>query len=316
MVYEAPLHNQSRLSAYPVSPEQLPAVAAFARVAQLASFSKAAATLGVSPSALSQTIRALEARLGIRLLNRTTRRVGVTEAGAMFLQRVLPALEQFTAAFSELDELRGTPTGTLRISLPRMAMTTIVAPLLSDFCGAYPQIRLDLIADDRFVDLIGEGFDAGIRLGERLAQDMIAVRATHEQRIAVVGSPEYFERHPRPLQPADLHRHRCLRFRFSSGVIYRWEFGRAGQEFEIDVDGPLICNDNGLMQVAAKQGVGLAHLMEDLVREDLARGALVRVLDDWCPPFPGFYLYYPSRAQMPLKLRVLIDFLAARLSSI
>jgi DNA-binding transcriptional LysR family regulator len=261
---------------------------------------------------LSQTIRALEARLGVRLLNRTTRRVGVTEAGALFLQRVLPALEQFTTAFSELDELRGKPTGTLRISLPRTAMTTIVVPLLRDFCGAYPQIRLDLIADDRFVDLIGEGFDAGIRLGERLAQDMIAVRATREQRSAVVGSPEYFERNPRPLQPADLHRHRCLRFRFSSGVIYRWEFGRAGQEFEMDVDGPLICNDNALMQTAAKQGLGLAHLMEDLVREDLASGELMRVLEDWCPFFPGFYLYYPSRAQMPLKLRVLVDFLASR----
>jgi DNA-binding transcriptional LysR family regulator len=300
------------LSSHAVGPEQLPAVAAFARVAQLASFSKAAAALGVSPSALSQTIRTLEARLGMRLLNRTTRRVGVTEAGALFLQRVLPALEQFTTAFSELDELRGQPTGTLRISLPRLAMTTIIVPLLRDFCGGYPQIRLELIADDRFVDLIGEGFDAGIRLGERLAQDMIAVRATREQRIAVVGSPEYFERNSRPLQPSDLHQHRCLRFRFSSGVIYRWEFGRGGQEFDMDVDGPLICNDNALMQTAAKQGLGLAHLMEDLVREDLANGQLVRVLDEWCPPFPGFYLYYPSRAQMPLKLRVLVDFLAAR----
>src|SRR5258708_16811876 len=207
MVYEVPLHNQSRLSAYPVSPDQLPAVAAFARVAQPASFSKGAATLGVSPSAVSQTIRAPEARLGIRLLNRTTRRVGVTEAGALFLQRVLPALEQFTAAFSELDELRGNPTGTLRISLPRIAMTTIVAPLLHDLCGAYPQIRLELIADDRFVDLIGEGFDAGIRLGDRLAQDMIAVRATREQRIAVVGSPEYFEPHPPPPPPPHPHTH-------------------------------------------------------------------------------------------------------------
>jgi len=300
------------MSPHSTGPEQLRAVAAFARVAQHASFSKAAATLGVSPSALSQTVRALEDRVGIRLLNRTTRRVGVTEAGALFLRRVLPALDQFTAAFTELDELRGTPTGTLRISLPRIAMTTIVVPLLRDFCGAYPQIRLDLIADDRFVDLIGEGFDAGIRLGERLGQDMIAVRATREQRIAVVGSPEYFESHAKPVQPADLHRHRCLRFRFSSGVIYRWEFGQAGQEFEIDVDGPLLCNDNALMQAAAKQGVGLAHLMEDLVREDLASGALIRVLDDWCPPFPGFYLYYPSRAQMPLKLRVLVDFLASR----
>ncbi len=297
----------------PIVPDHLPAAAAFARVAQLASFSKAAATLGVSPSALSQSVRALEARLGIRLLNRTTRRVGVTEAGALFLQRILPALEQFAAAFSELDELRGKPAGTLRISLPRIAMTTVIAPLLRDFCAAYPQIRLDMNADDRLVDLIGEGFDAGIRLGERLAPGMIAVRATREQRIAVVGSPEYFEHHPPPLLPADLHRHRCLRFRFSSGAIYRWEFGHAGQDFEIDVDGPLISNDNALMLSAAKQGIGLAHLMENLAREDLQTGALRRVLEDWCPPFPGFYLYYPSRAQMPLKLRVLIDFLAAQL---
>jgi DNA-binding transcriptional LysR family regulator len=295
-------------------PDQLPAVAAFARVAQLASFSKAAATLGVSPSALSQSVRALEARLGIRLLHRTTRRVGATEAGALFLQRILPALEQFTTAFSELDELRGNPAGTLRISVPRVAMATVVAPLLRDFCGAYPQVRLELIADDRFVDLIGEGFDAGIRLGESLALDMIAVRATREQRIAIVGSPEYFAHNPRPMQPADLHRHRCLRYRFSSGVIYRWEFAHAGQDFDIDVDGPLICNDSALMLSAAKQGLGLAHLMEDLVREDLKSGALLRVLEDWCPPFPGFYLYYPSRAQMPLKLRALIDFLAARLN--
>jgi len=195
MVYEAPLHN-FLMSPHSMGPEQLRAVAAFARVAQHASFSKAAATLGVSPSALSQTIRALEDRVGIRLLNRTTRRVGVTEAGALFLQRVLPALDQFTAAFTELDELRGTPTGTLRVSLPRIAMTTIVVPLLRDFCGAYPQIRLEVIADDRFVDLVGEGYDAGIRLGERLAQGMIAVRATREQRSAVVGSPAYFAVEP------------------------------------------------------------------------------------------------------------------------
>jgi DNA-binding transcriptional LysR family regulator len=314
MIHEVQLHNMTGSGNYSVGPDQLPAVAAFARVAQHASFSKAAAQLGVSPSALSQTVRALEARLGMRLLNRTTRRVGVTEAGALFLQRVLPALEQFAAAFSELDELRGKPTGTLRISLPRVAMLTLVAPLLREFCSAYPHIRLELIADDRFVDLVGEGFDAGIRLGESLAQGMIAVRATREMRVAVVGSPDYFRRNPRPLQPSDLHQHPCVRFRFSSGAIYRWEFGRDGQDFEIDVDGPLICNDNMLTLLAAKQGLGLAHLMEDMVREDLKSGALVRVLEEWCPPFRGFYLYYPSRAQMPLKLRVLIDFLAARLS--
>ena len=314
MIYEVQLHNMINSTNYSVGPDQLPAVAAFARVAQHASFSKAAAQLGVSPSALSQAVRGLEARLGMRLLNRTTRRVGVTEAGALFLQRVLPALEQFNAAFSELDELRGKPTGTLRVSLPRVAMITLIAPLLREFRDAYPQIRLELIADDRFVDLVGEGYDAGIRLGESLAQGMIAVRATSEQRVAVVGSPEYFRHNPRPQKPADLHQHRCVRFRFNSGAIYRWEFGRDGQDFEIDVDGPLICNDNMLMLLAAKQGLGLAHVMEDLAREDLMSGALVRVLEDWCPPFAGFYLYYPSRAQMPLKLRVLIDFLAARLS--
>lgn len=296
-----------------VGPEHLPAVAAFARVAQHASFTRAAAELGVSPSALSQTVRLLEERLGMRLLNRTTRRVGVTEAGAVFLQRVLPALEQLGAAFSELDELRGKPAGTLRISLPRLALSTLIAPLLDPFCRAYPEVRLELIADDRLVDLVGEGYDAGIRLGERLAQDMIAVRATREQRIAVVGSPEYFRRNPEPKVPADLHEHPCMRFRFSSGVLYRWEFGRDGQDFEIDVDGPLICNDNVLMIHAAKQGLGLTHIMEEMVRGELQRGELVRVLEDWCPPFPGLYLYYPSRAQMPLKLRVFIDFLQARL---
>jgi DNA-binding transcriptional LysR family regulator len=302
-----------RMSADSVHPAHLPAVASFARVARHASFSKAAAELGISPSALSQTVRALEARIGMRLLDRTTRRVGLTEAGAQFLRRVLPALEQLGTAFSELDDLRGSPAGTLRISLPRMAMTLLLEPLLGEFCRAFPQIRLDLIADDRFVDLIGEGYDAGIRFGESLAQDMIAVRVTRELRMAVVGSADYFLQHTAPLVPADLHRHPCIRFRFSSGLIYRWEFGRDGKDFDVDVDGPLICNDNSLILASAIQGVGLAHLVEDLVRDDVADGRLIRVLEDWCPAFAGFYLYYPNREQMPLKLRVLIDFLQARL---
>jgi DNA-binding transcriptional LysR family regulator len=301
------------MSTDPVHPAHLPAVAAFARVARQASFTKAAAELGISPSALSQTVRALEARIGMRLLDRTTRRVGLTEAGAQFLRRVLPALEQLGTAFSELDDMRGSPAGILRISLPRMAMTLYVGPLLGEFCRAFPQIRLDLIADDRFVDLVGEGYDAGIRFGESLAQDMIAVPVTRELRMAVVGAPDYFLDHTKPLVPADLHRHPCIRFRFSSGLIYRWEFGRDGQDFDVDVDGPLICNDNSLILESAKRGVGLAHLVEDLVRDDVANGRLVRVLEDWCPPFAGFYLYYPNREQMPLKLRVLIDFLQARL---
>jgi DNA-binding transcriptional LysR family regulator len=292
--------------------DQLPAVAAFARVAELGSFSKAAAQVGVTPSALSQTVRALETRLGTRLLHRTTRHVSVTEAGARFLQRILPALEQFQSAVTELEALRVEPSGTLRLSLPRIAMRGIVAPMLEEFCRRYPKICLDLIADDRFVDLVDERFDAGIRLGEHLAQEMIAVRVSAEQRTAVVASPRYFARHAPPNTPQDLHQHRCIRFRFGSGAIYRWEFTTAGQDFDIDVDGPLVCNDNNLMLEAARQGVGIAHMMEDLVREDLKQGTLIRVLENWCAPFPGYYLYYPSRDQMPLKLRVLIDFMTAR----
>ena len=296
-----------------MDPDRLPAVAAFARIAEQGSFSKAAGLLGVSPSALSQTVRSLEARLGVRLLNRTTRHVSVTEAGALFLQRILPALEQFDAAFGALEELRAEPTGTLRISLPRIAMLSVIAPLLKEFCEAYPSITLDLSADDRFVDLVGEGFDAGMRLGESLAPGMIAVRASRDQRMLVVGSQAYFARHGRPARPADLQRHRCIRFRFSSGGVYRWEFAGEGKEFDMDLSGPLICNDNKLMLQAARDGVGLAYLFEDLAREDLAAGRLQAVLENWCPSFAGYYLYYPSRDQMPLKLRALIDFLTARM---
>jgi DNA-binding transcriptional LysR family regulator len=297
-------------------PEYLPAVACFARVAEHGSFSKAAAMLGVSPSALSQTIRGLESRLGVRLLNRTTRKVSTTEAGAMLLQRVVPLLAQFSGALSELEELRGKPSGTLRISLPRMALATVVAPLLAQFSERYPQIRLDLIADDRFVDLVGENYDAGIRLGERLAKDMVAVRATDDQRMVVVGSPHYFERHGRPVEPLDLHAHACLRFRFSSGALYRWEFAQDGKDFEMDVDGPLICNDNSLLVTAARDGVGLLLILEDYVRKELENGQLIRVLENWCPSFPGFYLYYPSRSQMPLKLRALVDFVSSRIKDV
>ena len=296
-----------------LSPDRLPAIAAFARVAQQGSFSKAAGSLGISPSALSQSVRALESRLGVRLLNRTTRRVSVTEAGALFLQRILPALEQFDAAFGELEELKGRPTGTLRISLPRIAMLSVIAPLLKDFCDAYPAITLDLVADDRFVDLVGEGFDAGMRLGESLAPGMIAVRASRDQRMLVVGSEAYFARHGRPEKPADLHAHRCILFRFSSGGIYRWEFSGEGKEFDMDLAGPLVCNDNKLMLQAARDGVGLAYLFEDLAREDLVSGRLQAVLENWCPSFAGYYLYYPTRDQMPSKLRALIDFMTARL---
>ena len=299
-----------------ISPEQLPAVAAFARVAHHSSFTRAAAELGISPSALSQTVRTLEARIGLRLLNRTTRSVGLTEAGGQFLARVLPALEVLGAAFGELDELRGKPSGVLRLTVPRIAAGTVLTPVLGEFLASYPEVSLDVTLDDTLADLVAGSYDAGIRLGERLAQDMIAVRVSPMQRLAVVGSPDYFRRNRPPAHPSELHEHACIRFRFpDSGALYRWEFGRAGQQIEIDINGPLTANDVDLMVDAAKQGLGLAQVLEEDVRHELDEGRLLRVLEDWCPTFPGFYLYYPSRAQMPLKLRVFIDFLTGRLAA-
>ena len=297
-----------------ISPEHLPAVAAFARVAHHASFTRAAAELGVSPSALSQTVRGLETRIGVRLLNRTTRSVGLTEAGAQFLQRVLPALEALGAAFETLDDQRGRPAGTLRLTVPRIASGILLAPLLEDFMQRYPEVSVDVTLDDTLVDLAAGGYDAGIRLGERLAEGMIAVRIGRPQRLAVVGSPSYFRQHHKPMVPADLHGHACIGFRYpSSGALYRWEFARNGEQVDVDVDGALTTNDVDLCIDAARRGIGLAQVMEELVRRELEDERLERVLEDWCPAFPGFYLYYSSRAQMPLKLRVFIDLLTARL---
>jgi|SRR5579885_461050 DNA-binding transcriptional LysR family regulator len=298
-----------------MDPTQLPALVAFARVAHHGSFTRAAAELGVSPSALSQNLRTLEARMGVRLLNRTTRRVALTEHGARFLQRVLPGLELIGAAFDDMDEAREQVSGTLRVTLPRIAVAMLLAPALGEFARAYPQLTLDLSVDDALTDLVAGGFDCGIRLGERLARDVIAVRISEEQRLAVVSSPDYFRRYPPPRTPQDLQVHNCARMRFvSSGTIYRWEFtAPQGGELEIDVNGGLISNDVDLILAWARQGLGLACLFEQQVRDDLKSGGLVRVLEDWCPPFPGFYLYYPSRAHLPLKLRVFIDFLQARL---
>ena len=303
-----------------MKPDALPALAAFACVARHGSFTRAAAELGVSASALSQTLRGLEANLGVRLLNRSTRRVATTEHGAALLQRIAPALEALHGALDTLDEARGRPSGTLRINLARVAAQSIVMPQFAAFAAAYPELALELSFDEGFVDLVAGGFDAGIRLGESLKRDVIAVRVSAPQRLAIVGAPAYFARHPPPREPADLHRHRCARLRLAgSGALYRWEFtDRDGRDFAIDVDGPLIVNDALFAIEAVRQGAVLALCFESQVATDLARGTLVRVLEDWCPPFPGFYLYYPafsgSRAQVPLKLRVFIDFLQARLA--
>lgn len=230
-----------------------------------------------------------------------------------------PALAELEAAVEALDETRDQPAGTLRINLPRIASELLVVPYLSEFTRRYPQIRLDLTLDDGFADVVGEGFDAGIRLGERVAQDMVAVPLGGEIRIAVAGSPAYFERHAPPATPADLADHDCLRYRFStSGGIYRWEFAPpddSARVFEVDTRGSLVTNDLRTMVQAAQQGVGLLHVIDDYVREQLEDGRLVRVLDAWCPRFAGFYLYTASRAQMPLKLRALIDFLKEKRGS-
>jgi DNA-binding transcriptional LysR family regulator len=296
-----------------MDPAQLPALMAFVSVARHGSFTHAAAETGVTASALSQSIRSLETQLNVRLFNRTTRRVALTEAGAQFLGRVRPALGELEAAFEALDETRDQPAGNLRINLPRVASELLVLPHLAEFTRRYPQIRLDMTLDDGMADVVGEGFDAGIRLGERVAQDMVAVPLSGEIRIAVAGSPGYFERYAPPATPADLAAHDCLRYRFaSSGGIYRWEFAPPddpARVFEVETRGALVTNDLRTMVQAAEQGVGLLHVIEDYVREQLDDGRLVRVLDAWCPSFPGFYLYTASRAQMPLKLRALIDFL-------
>jgi DNA-binding transcriptional LysR family regulator len=282
-------------------------------VADKRSFTAAAAELGVTPSAVSQTVSALEQRLGVRLLQRTTRSVGLTEAGERFLARLRPALAGVHAAVESLDEVRGRPSGTLRLNVPRLASQWVVAPLLAPFLAAHPGLRLDIAIDDGFTNIVDAGFDAGIRLGEMLDQDMVAVRLTADMRTAIVASPAYLAANGAPKHPRELLRHACINYRrISSGTAYRWEFTVKGREVTIAVDGRLVTNDGDLMVRAAEDGLGLAYLMETMVADPLASGRLVRVLDRYCPPFPGLFLYYPSRAQLAPKLRALLEFLRDR----
>ncbi|KLD78147.1 LysR family transcriptional regulator [Xanthomonas hyacinthi] len=289
----------------------LPAVVAFARVAHHASFTRAADELGVSASALSQTVRALEAQLGVRLLHRTTRRVALSEHGARFLERVKPGLAQIEAAFLDLDTVREHPAGRLRITLPRVVADQLVMPWLPSFLARYPQIEVELCVDPALVDVVAAGFDAGIRLGERLARDMIAVPLGPMQRQVIVAAPAYFRRHPPPQTPADLVGHDCIVHRLSNGRRMAWEFTRAGRDFEVEATGTLVFNDSGLTHAAALAGLGLAQGFESIVAADVAAGRLVRVLDDWQQPFAGFHLYYPAREHLAPKLRVFIDHLRA-----
>ncbi len=282
-------------------------------VAEKRSFTAAAAALRVTPSAVSQAIGALEERLRIRLVQRTTRSVSLTEAGARFVAELRPAMESVHGAFAVLDDARGRPSGTLRLNVPRLALGPVIKPMLGRFLAAHPEVRIDVTLDDGLSDIVAEGCDAGIRLGERLDRDMVAVPITGSLRMAVVGAPAYFDVHPKPRHPRELAAHDCINYRHVTGRhIARWEFEVEGRELTVAVDGRVVTNDNEVMVLAALDGLGLAYVMEHSVAEHLAAKRLVRVLTRYCPSFPGLYLYYPNRKNLAPKLRALVDFLRVR----
>ncbi|RWM10332.1 MAG: LysR family transcriptional regulator [Mesorhizobium sp.] len=283
-------------------------LAVLATVAQCASFRGAARELGIAPSAVSHAVSTLEARLGVRLLARSTRSVSPTEEGAQLLERLRPALSEIDLALETAVEARDRPAGNLRLTVPRTAAHLVLTPRLGAFTAAYPDIVLEIVIEDRFTDVVEGGFDAGVRLGESLQRDMIAVRIGPDMRGAVVGAPSYFEAMPKPSHPRELVGHRCIRFRFSSGILYRWEFEKDGEEIEIAAQGPLILDEDHLIAQAAMDGAGLAFVFEPYVRAPLADGRLIRVLEEWCPSFDGFFVYYPSRRQMRPALRAFVDF--------
>ncbi len=285
----------------------------FLAVAQERSFTKAAAKLGVSQSALSHRMRALETRLGLRLLTRTTRSVSPTEAGERLLQSVGHYFEEIDAQLEELSELRDKPAGTIRITAIEHAVDTILLPKLAQFLPAYPDIKVEISIDYGLTDIVADRYDAGVRSGEQVAKDMIAVRIGPDLRIAIVGSPSYFKDRPAPEKPQDLTEHECINLRLPTyGGLYAWEFEKGGRELRVRVDGPLIINATAPMLNAARAGLGLAYVPEDLVGPDLKSGALRRVLDDWCPAYSGYHLYYPSRRQPTPAFKLFVEALRYR----
>jgi DNA-binding transcriptional LysR family regulator len=293
--------------------EELADLAAFLAVAEERSFTHAAAKLGTSQSALSHTLRRLESRLGVRLLARTTRSVAPTEAGERLLHTLRPALDEIDQQLAALSEFRGKPAGTIRITAGDHPAETILWPVLRKLLPQYPDIKVEVNVETALTDIIADRFDAGIRLGEQIAKDMIAVRIGPDMRMAVVGSPAYFARRKRPRTPQDLQEHECINFRFpASGGLYAWEFERNGRELRVRVDGQLIFNNVSMVCKAVLDGLGLAFLPEDQVKAAIADRRLIRVLEVWCPPFPGYHLYYPSRRQQSPALSVLIEALRYR----
>lgn len=286
--------------------DELGALAALAAVATERSFSRAARRMGVSRSALSHAIAALEARVGVRLLARTTRSVTTTYAGERLLARLRPAIAEINDALQELTELRSRAAGRVRLVVSPLAATTVLAPRLAEFARRYPDVALDVTTEERRVNLVAGEFDAGIHLMEYIDQDMIAVRVSPDLRPAIVGSPAYFRSRSTPVHPRDLKDHQCVNFRHGEDV-YRWEFEKGRRSLTVAVRGPLVVDDVELMVGAALGGVGLAFVDEARVARHLEDGTLVRVLEDWCQPFAGFFLYYPTRRQIPAALAALIE---------
>ena len=286
---------------------------AFSAIVEEGSFVRAAARLRVSPPALSQSIRQLEARVGVRLLNRTTRSVSATAAGDALFSRLAVAFGELESAIADVHAARDRPAGSLRINVPRVAATRFIAPILGDFQRAYPDIALTVIVDDRLADIVGGRFDAGIRLGERLEKDMVAVKLSEDLQMAAVAAPAYLENRAIPRHPQELHQHQCIKFQWpGGGNLYRWEFARGRRVLEIAVEGSLTVNDTELLLNAVLDGVGIAYMLEYQVRPWIEQRRLVRFLEAWSPSFPGFYLYHPSSRHVPPALRAFIDFMRAR----
>lgn len=293
--------------------EELVDLNAFAVVAEEKSFTRAAAKLGTSQSSLSHTIRRLEARLGLRLLTRTTRNVAPTEAGERLLSTLRPALESIDSELASLRELREKPAGTIRITTAEHAATTILWPALERLLPQYPDIHVELSIDSSLRDIVADRFDAGVRLGEALAKDMVAVKISSDIRMVIVGSPDYFAKYPIPKTPSDLANHNCINLRlWSTGALYAWELEKDGREIRVRVDGQLAFNNVGMIVQATKAGLGLGFVMEDHVATDVAEGRLICVLEDWCAPFSGYHLYYPSRRQPSAAFSLLVDALRYR----
>lgn len=293
--------------------EELNDLAVFLAVAEARSFTRAAAKLGTSQSAISQIVKRLETGMGIKLLTRNTRNVAPTEAGEQLVATLRPAFDEIDARLSALSALRERPAGTVRITSSRHAADAILWPAVSKLIRAYPDVTVEISIDSHLTDIIGDRFDAGIRLGEQIEKDMIAVRIGPELRMAVVGAPSYFATHGRPGTPQELTRHACINIRMQTrGGLYAWEFGKDGRDLNVRVEGPVIANDVPMVLRAAADGLGLACVLEDQAQALLEAGQLERVLGDWCPPFAGYHLYYPDRRQLPPAFSLLVSALRYR----